>query len=118
VKSHASVSTAAPTKLAPAAPATAPTKPAPAAPAKAKATQANIVAKATAASVLAFRQASLATKDAVVRALAADEESSLDSDTDAIFSGGTAVDEEGDVGHDGFDRLHSLERSALRDARR
>jgi hypothetical protein len=93
-------------------------KPAAAVPAKAKPTSAAIVAKAAAASAVAFRQASLATKDAVVRALAADEESSLDSDTDAIFGGGTAVDEEGDVGRDGFDRLHSLERSALGDARR
>jgi len=93
-------------------------KPAAAAPTKAKATSAAIVAQAAAASAVAFRQASLATKDAVVRALAADEELSLDSDTDAIFGGGTAVDEEGDVGRDGFDRLHSLERSALGGARR
>jgi hypothetical protein len=93
-------------------------KPVAASPAKAKAVSATIVAKAAAASAVAFRQASLATKDAVVRALAADEELSLDSDTDAIFGSGTAVDEEGDVGHDGFDRLHSLERSALGGARR
>jgi hypothetical protein len=104
VKPHASVSPA--------------TQAPQAAPAKAKPKSATIVAKAAAASAVAFRQASLATKDAVVRALAADEESSLVSDTDAIFGGGTAVDEEGDVGRDGFDRLHSLERSALQHARR
>ena len=70
-------------------------------------------ATVAAASVAAFRQASLATKDAVVRELAAAEESSIDSDAAAIFSGGTAVDEVGDSGRDGFDSLHSLERSAL-----
>jgi hypothetical protein len=85
--------------------------------AKAKASQSKTPAakpaNATEASLAAFRQASLATKDAVVRELAADEESSIDSDAAAIFSSGTAVDEIGDSGHDGFGRLHSLERSAL-----
>ena len=53
-----------------------------------------------------------------MRALAADEETSIDSDTAAIFESGTAVDEAGDAGRDGFDTLHSLERSALGHASR
>jgi hypothetical protein len=70
----------------------------------------------TSKSAQEFRRSSAKVKEQVVRALAADEEASLQADTDAIFGDSKPVDEQGSTV--GFDRLHSLELSVLQDVHR
>ena len=61
-----------------------------------------------------FRKSSPQIKEKVEMALAADEEASLQAESDAIFGDSKPVDERGNSVRRGFDHLHSLEASVLK----